>query len=336
MKRFMWVSLVLSLVLGMDMRGDISMSAWAAPAQKITFTYADINNEGTVQNMFANRWAKAVSDATDGNFTIEIYPGGILAKDDLDACLQGVMDMFPTSPGMLYDYSNRVSALEAPMVYKDLEHSLRVLDINSKVMTIINGDLIPHGFRILCAYNNGLRQIGAKKPIYQPSDLAGLKIRLPANLVYDTFFTAAGASPTTMSRADLPTALLTNVVDGMENSYHNIWGDQNHEVLTYVIEADYAPGINHVIINEKSYQSLSPEYQKILLEAMDEAAEWVTRYIVDDDINCKKLILDTGKVKIITEAEGLKIEEFRKLAAEVNKTLSEKYWGDTIELIRNQ
>jgi TRAP-type C4-dicarboxylate transport system substrate-binding protein len=342
MKRKVRTSIVLMAVLGVV--ACLSLSALAAPISqekiwpKVTLTYADINNEGSVQNQFARRWADAISKATEGNFIVEIYPGGILARDDMDALLQGVMDMFPTSPGMLFNYSKRAVALETPMLFKDLEHSLKILDPESTAMKSVNGDVVPAGFRILAGYNNGMRQIGTKKPIYQPSDLARLKIRVPSNINYDTFFTLAGATPITMSRSDLATALLTNVVDGMENSYHNIWGDKNHEVITYISEIDYAPGINVVVINEKSYQSLPPEYREIMSNAVKEAADWVSHYITDDDLNCKRLILEEGSTKILTEADGVKMEEFQVLGKQIQQKLTEQYgdaYKEMVDLIQS-
>jgi TRAP-type C4-dicarboxylate transport system substrate-binding protein len=339
MKRRALASGVVVLILSLMVCSSSPSSAAPSPQQKVTFTYADINNEGSVQNKFAHRWADAISKATEGNFTVEIYPGGILAKDDMDALLQGVMDMFPTSPGMLFNYSKRATVLESPMIYKDIEHSLRVLDPQSAVMKSINEDVVPSGFRVLAGYNNGMRQIGTKKPIYTPADLAGLKIRVPSNINYDTFFTLSGATPITMSRSELPTALLTNVIDGMENSYHNIWGDKNHEVITCISEIDYAPGINVVVVNEKSFQSLSPEYQKIMVDAIREAGEWISHYITDDDLNCRKLILDEGSTKILTEADGIKMEEFQALGDQVHQKLAEQYgdaYREMVNLIRNQ
>lgn len=338
MKRSVLIIVTIAVISILTVCIISSASAADSVLPKVTLTYADINNEGSVQNKFAHRWADAISSATEGRFVVEIYPGGILAKDDMDALLQGVMDMFPTSPGMLFNYSKRAVALETPMLYKDLEHSIKVLDPASVPMKSINEDTVAAGFRILGGYNNGMRQIGTKKPIYQPSDLAGLKIRVPSNINYDTFFTMTGATPITMSRSELATALLTNVVDGMENSYHNIWGDKNHEVITHISEIDYAPGINIVVINEKSWQALPAEYQKIMSDAIKEAGEWISHYITDDDLKCRQLILDEGSTKILTQADGVKMEEFRALSGQIQQKLTTQYgsaYGEMVDLIRN-
>jgi TRAP-type C4-dicarboxylate transport system substrate-binding protein len=302
---------------------------------KVAFTYADINAEGSVQNLFAKRWAETILKATEGNFVNEIYPSGTLAKDDMDALLQGVMDMFPTSPGMIYEYDKRATALEAPMIYKDVDHAVEVLDMESLAMKSLNDVVIPQGFRILTGYFNGVRQFGTKKPIYRPSDLVGLKIRIPKNIIFDTFFTLSGASTVSMSRGELPTALLTNVVNGMENSYHNIWVDKTYEIITYISEVNYVPSVNIVVINEKRYQTLDDEYKKIMHDAMQEASKWISYYIRDDDIKSKQSILESGKVQIITEKDGLDTDAFQKIAETLNQSFSKEYWEDMIDLIRN-
>lgn len=68
------------------------------------------------------------------------------------------------------------------------------------------------------AFDNGFRQITTSRhPIRQPSDLHGLKIRVPLSAMCTTMFAALGATPTSINFSETYTALQTHLVDGQEN-----------------------------------------------------------------------------------------------------------------------
>jgi len=65
---------------------------------------------------------------------------------------------------------------------------------------------------------NAYREISnSRQAIKKPEDLKGLKIRVVGSSLFLDTFTALGANPTQMSRADAQPALATGPVDGQEN-----------------------------------------------------------------------------------------------------------------------
>ena len=67
------------------------------------------------------------------------------------------------------------------------------------------------------SWDNGFRQmVTASRPIQNPDDLKGLKMRTPPSPITVSLFKAFGASPTSISANEMYTALQTHLVDGLE------------------------------------------------------------------------------------------------------------------------
>ena len=72
--------------------------------------------------------------------------------------------------GSLYE---PFGALDTPYLYRDVDHLMKVMDVNSPVMKKLNEGLVKDaGVRVLYAYYFGTRQLTANKAVMQPSDLA--------------------------------------------------------------------------------------------------------------------------------------------------------------------
>ena len=73
-----------------------------------------------------------------------------------------------------------------------------------------------------------------KRPITQPSDLEGLKIRLQPSKVMIATFKALGANPVAMDIKEVYSALKQGVIDGEENPYAFIRDHRFYEVQKYL------------------------------------------------------------------------------------------------------
>ena len=91
-----------------------------------------------------------------------------------------------------------------------------------------------YGFRV-GAFDNGMRQITTiKRPVAAPSDLIGVRMRVPAGqLVADTF-RALGAEPVTINSSGIYDALKSGRVDAQENPLALVDGFKLYEVVKYV------------------------------------------------------------------------------------------------------
>src|SRR5690606_11374243 len=129
-----------------------------------------------------------------------------------------------------------------------------------------------YGLRVLSFYwVQGFRHFMTNKPISNPQDLAGLKIRTPPAPIWQESVRALGAVPTAMNFGEMYTGIQQGVVDGAELVYDNIEDGALYEVLDYVSETKHFLLINFEVISERWFQSLPKEYQQILVEECNNA-----------------------------------------------------------------
>ena len=107
------------------------------------------------------------------------------------------------------------------------------------------------------------------KAVSKPEDLAGLKIRVPESPVWVEMIRAMGAAPTPIPFGEVYTALQQKTVDGQENPIPTIYSRKFYEVQAHLSMTRHMLQNNTMVINKRSFEKLTPEQQKIVL---DEAA----------------------------------------------------------------
>ena len=103
------------------------------------------------------------------------------------------------------------------------------------------------------------------RPIEEPADLQGLKIRVPGNTLW-TDSSALGASPTTMAFSEVFTGLQTGTINGQENPIEVPWTNKFYEVQNYLSMTDH---INDALVLalRKQWDTLDDAQKKVLTDA---------------------------------------------------------------------
>lgn len=300
--------------------------------EPIKLKFSDINSPVSNNATFTNHFAELVAEKTEGRVEVEVYMGGTLSGYDIEACRNGIADMVQMVPSMGDALDPRLSILDAPFVYRDLEHLLKVIDPRSPVIAAINEELQAQGVRLLGAYNLGRRQMTTNDPVYSPADLKGMKIRVVPSVIYNKLFEELGATPTPMAYSEVATSLLTNVIDGQENPYPTIYNDKFYEVQNYVIETNHLWTLAGVFINEKSFQKLSETDRELVYDAFAEASEAISRDVEEQAVEAKANIEKAGKAQIITAEDGLDLDAFHQVGVAVSEDFKDD-WGDLYEVL---
>jgi TRAP-type transport system periplasmic protein len=144
-------------------------------------------------------------------------------------------------------------------------------EVGKKIFTILDRD----GVVPLAWGENGTRELtNSKRPIKQPSDLKGMKIRVVGSPLFSDTFNALGANPTQMSWADAQPALASGAVDGQENPMFlfTILKMQNVG-QKYVTTWGYVTDPLVFVVNKEVWKSWTPADQKIVREAAVEAGK---------------------------------------------------------------
>jgi len=141
----------------------------------------------------------------------------------------------------------------------------------------------------------GFRHLVTKeKEVRVPQDFKGMKIRCMETESYIATYGALGTNAVPMAWSETITGLQQGTIDGEENPYMNIVGNNMQEVQKYVIETNHIGHIITFFMNYNLYQGL-PEDVRVLV---DECAEEATAYAnskADESIaEYKKTCEDAG------------------------------------------
>ena len=289
-------------------------SASSGPKQ-VTLRYAHVGIAGESQTRYVDGFADLVKQKSNGSLIIQVFPNSQLggANEMTDGIKSGAISMGHHEFSTLGKYLSDIAVFNAPYVFKDAKHVVAACNPKtSPVLQRLNEQLIKVAeVRVLGVVFRGFRQLSAKFPVYSPADLQGKKIRgVPADL-YMSMLKGMGAIPTPVEIAELHAALLTGLVDGQENPLTNIRDQRFYEVQSHIMITNHMPSQPCVFINERIWQSLGAENQRIMMECIAEMTSRSVQWVAEEEAPVRKIMEDYG-VEFIDESKGLRNDLFRQ------------------------
>ena len=302
-------------------------------AKTVKLRYGHMNAPSSVAGLQAEWLAEAVDKYTNGEVNIVVYPSSQLGKlqELAEAVSTGAIALSHNTAGGLGSLYAPFGALDTPYLYRDLEHLMQVTDINSPVMRSLNEGLIKSaGVRVLYCYYFGTRQLTANKEIKSPADLTGVKIRSIPFPIYTATVEGLGAVAFPVDWSEVPTALATGVVSGQETPVNVVLSNKLYDVQSHMMLTGHIMGGQVIVINEMTWQGLSPEQQAGITKAAAEVRARATASVKDQE-TAELAELKKQGMTIIGEAEGLDKEAFR---TNVKQLVEKKFAAEYGELYK--
>lgn len=296
-----------------------------AAAQEVNFKFGHIYAPDHPFSMGARELAERVSEKTDGQFTIDVFPAGQLGseKDLLDSVCSGVIDMAYVGPGELGKRYSPVSVFDAPFIFEGYKHGQKV--VNGKLGKEILKDMQEKtGVKALVSVYYGSRKLTMNSPIKTPEDLEGKKVRAPDMPLPVATVRGMGAEPTPMAFSEVYLALQQGVVDGQENPIPTIYSQKFYEVQDYIIMTNHTVCFTPMIIAESTFNDLPPEYQEILEETAEEVMHIVNEATLKYEKEKLAEMKEAGIKVIEPDLEAFK-ESSKKIVEEF-----EDQWGQGV------
>ena len=212
--------------------------------------------------------------------------------------------------------------LTLPYLFSNIDEV--VTGTNSAPAELLNSYATKSGFRILTWTYTDFRYISnAKRPITKMADMQGLKFRVPQSAVLIAAYKAFGGSPTPISWAETFTALQQGVVDGQCYGYIGFKANKFNEAnQKYLTEVHYTYQPQPLVISERVFKKMTPEMQKLLIDAGKYAQEKVLKYQIEQADAAKKYLIDNG-----LQVSQLEDEDVWKKAA------MEKVWPEMADFV---
>jgi tripartite ATP-independent transporter DctP family solute receptor len=286
-------------------------------------------NVGSVEYTSAKLLSDTISELSDGEMNLLLYPGAQLGDDRamLQQLSMGDLDFTFAEFGRMGLWIPRAEAVMLPYVVKDFDHSKRIfnsdfgLEVREEMLTKFN-------WRALDTWYNGTRQTSSNRPLNDIKDFKGLKLRVPNAKANLSFAKYSGASPTPMAFAEVYLALQTNAVDGQENPLTTFNTMKFYEVQPNLAMTNHILNDQMILVSEDKWSNLSDKQKNIINQAVKVAGEQHTSFVTKQE---KDLISFFKKEGVnITYPE---LAPFREAMKPVYKEFDEKIGKAIVEKI---
>ena len=271
------------------------------------------------------RFKEVVEARSEGKVEVQLFPSGQLGDEtemiqnvragNLDIAVVGIANTVP--------FVKKLGILTMPYLFDDMYDIVRAT--TGPAHDLLNGYAIREGgFRILGWTYTDYRYISnSRKPIKNLNDIKGLKFRVPQSAILLACYKAWGANPVPISWAETFTALQQGLVDGQCYGYigfkANKFNEANQKSLT---EVHYTYQLQPLVISERVFKKMTPEMQKLLIDAGKYAQEKVLKYQIEQADAAKKYLIDNG-----LQVSQLEDEDVWKKAA------MEKVWPEMADFV---
>lgn len=264
------------------------------------------------QHVAAKKFNELLEQKTNGEIKLKLFPDSTLgnAQTMISGVRGGTIDLEMSGSPNFTGLVQRLNVIDIPFIFKDREHVYKVLD--GEIGQGLLKELEQHGLKGLAFWDVGFRAFSnSKHTVTKPEDIKGLKVRTNQNPMYIEAFTLLGGNPVPMPLSELYTALETRAVDAQEHPIGIFWSSKLYEVQKYLSLSNhgYTPLI--VVMNKAKFDALSPELQKAMVEAAQEAGKF------QRDLNVKN--------------EKEIIENLRKEGVEVTETIDKAPFKAIVE-----
>lgn len=269
------------------------------------------------------KWfAKQVQRQTGGR--ISLIPlkvsqlGG--AGDQVDQLREGVIDLFIEGLTWYHRIIPGFNIFDLPYTFRDDAHRqnfLQSLFFRQK----FQDPLLAKGIRFLNPRWNWFRGLEwvliARRPIFLPSELRGLRIRIYESQLLEQFWEAMGAIPVVVPWPEVKRALRHGRIDVLPTNKAHLFPLDFCQHASYVTLLGDLPPLLGVAMNEVKHQLLPPGIQNALKEICNSSGDHFSAYISRAEQENELLNIEKHRAAYIK----VDISQWRAKVAEVRKEL---------------
>ena len=260
---------------------------------------------------------------SNGKMSIEIYANQQLGseRECLELLQIGSLDMTKVSTGVMENFAPKMRIFGLPYLFRNREHQFNVLD------GVVGKELLENGknfwLKGMGYYDAGSRSFYTKdKPVENPSDLEGLKIRVMESVTAINMVKKFGGSPTPISWGELYTSLQQGVVDGAENNPPSFYLSRHYEVCKFYSLDEHTALPDVLLISTHTWEKLSDQERVWLQKSVDESIKYQRKLWADAE-ETALLEVEKAGVTILRPDKSSFIEKVNSLYsdAELDKDI---------------
>jgi C4-dicarboxylate-binding protein DctP len=289
----------LSILVG---TGLVALAMTAIPAaaqQPIVIKFSHVVANDTPKGKGALKFKELAEKYTNGRVKIEVYANSSLYKDkeEIEALQLGSVQMLAPSTAKFAPLGvKEFEALDLPFLFKDDATYDKAM--KGPVGQWLFKKLEAKSITGLAYWDNGFHMTSSNRPLINPTDFQGIKIRISGSKIADQYFRVVGSIPQIMAFSEVYQALQTGVVDGCENTASNYLTQKFHEVQKHITVSYHAHLQYAVIVNSKFWGGLPADVRGQLEKAMAEATDYTNSIAQTENDDSLAEIKKSGKTTL--------------------------------------
>ncbi|WP_438767077.1 TRAP transporter substrate-binding protein [Kushneria sp. TE3] len=249
------------------------LAGMTLPAQADNWRGWNVHPPGYPNSEALDSFVKDVTEKTDGRVNAKIFHNGVLGDqpDAIEQTRSGALNFANFNMGPMGPIVPETNVLSLPFLFKDIDAMHHVMD--GEIGERFAEALERKNLVALSWFDSGSRSVyNTKRPINEPDDMQGLKVRVMNNDLYVEMINALGGNATPMAYGEVYQSLKTGVLDGAENNFPSFESSGHDEVAKYFSETEHLILPECVCIAKRSWDKLSEEDQGIVRQAALDAA----------------------------------------------------------------
>ncbi len=290
-----------------------------------------------IRHQLLEEFGRILSERTNGKVKLEIYPSGQLYgdKDIIEATIRGDIELGVPLAGNVESIDRRFALIGAPFVFESSED---VFDfIQTDRSDKFTADVFEkRGLKYLGYTSHGTSFIitSSKSRLDSPESIKGQKIRTVSGPVWQEPIKLLGGSPVTIDGAELTTALMTGVVDGVYTSVLAAKSFKLYELgQKYALAGDWGASFGVALFNAKFWESLSQDIQSAILESWKDLEKYNQEIVQKEESSVISELQENGMTIDLLNESNPYYDKFVEVWGQVRDNIVKELPEDLVSIV---
>lgn len=242
------------------------------------------------------KFAEVAKKESKDQLRVDVYPANQLGsiKEMVEGTAMGTIQACNVGLDSISAVYPAITVLSMPYVFRDIAHVQRALASKpgQDVMDQMRREMKIRSVSVL--YRGPRQTMNSARVVTKPSDMRGLKIRVPNNPLLLETMKAMGATPVPIDFSELYTALSQKVVDGVENPIDVLYEIKGQETMRFLSLTAHMQSPIPIFVGETFYTGLTPELQQAIQRAGKAAEEYRLELLKNSEAEALRVFKAAG------------------------------------------
>lgn len=277
------------------------------------------------------KFAEDIAEKSGGSIEISVFTDGSLGTptENYASLVTGELDLSLTGLEGLDLYAPEYTFLSSPFLIESTDHLKNILD--SEIGGALVAKYEENNIKPLAWHHRDVRVFASNKPVENPENVSGLKLRLPGMTTYVEAWGQLNVVSTSVAMGELYTALQTGVAEACEGGFEQMATLKINEVQKYVAETNHVFEHVGLYISKSLFDSMSEGQQQVISQCAAEAMAYADELALNAREGYKKQCLDGGMTLVEVDRAA-----FVEALADFHKSQFETKWtGATYDQVKS-